>query len=140
MHYSGGRQNCGGINFYVPLPSNQKTPKEVLMNTRLKTAALGALVAGSLVFSAGPVLADWNGRHDDHRRSSWNWRHDDHRSDRWRDTRNDRRDLRNDYAELARARRQREYLERTHASRGRIAQEDDHIRSIWNDIRGDRRD
>jgi hypothetical protein len=111
------------------------------MNTRLKTAVLGTLVAGSLVLSAGPVLADWNwGRHDNNRRSSWNGRHDDHRSDRWRDIRNDRRDVRHDYEELARARRQREYLERTHASRGRIAQEDDHIRSIWNDIRGDRQD
>jgi hypothetical protein len=111
------------------------------MNTRLKTAALGALVAGSLVLSAGPVLADWNwGRHDNNRRSSWNWRHDDHRSDRWRDIRNDRRDVRHDYDELARARRQREYLERSGASRGRIAQEDDHIRGILNDIRGDRRD
>ncbi len=112
------------------------------MNTRLKTAALGALVAGSLVLSAGPVLADWNwGRHDNNRRSSWNWRHDDRgRSDRWRDTRNDRRDIRHDYGELARARRQRDNLVRSGASRGRIAQEDDHIRSIWDDIRGDRQD
>ena len=109
------------------------------MNAKLKTTVLGALVAGSLVFSAGPVLArdDWHGRS----RDNWNWRHDDHRrAGTWRDTRNDRRDLRHDYAELARARQQREYLRRSGASRGRIAQEDDHIRSIWNDIRGDRQD
>ena len=109
------------------------------MNTKFKTVVLGALVAAPLVFSAGPVFA----RDDSHWRSrdNWNWRHDDHRrAGTWRDTRNDHRDLRHDYAELARARRQREDLERSHASRGRIAQEDDHIRSILNDIHGDRGD
>ncbi len=118
------------------------------MNTKLKTIVLGALVATPLIISAGPAFARDDWRHDDHR-SSWNWRgddhswnsrRDDHRSDRWRDVRNDRRDVRHDYEELARARRQREYLERSGASRGRIHQEDDHIRSIWDDIRGDRRD
>ncbi len=107
------------------------------MKTNFKTIVLGALVAAPLVMSAGPVFArdDWHGRRD-----NWNWRHDDHRSDRWRDIRNDRRDVRHDYGELARARRQRDYLVRSGASRGRIGQEDDHIRSIWNDIRGDRQD
>lgn len=97
------------------------------MNTKFKTAVLGALVAGSLVLSAGPVLA----------RDDWQWRHENHG---WQDRRNDRRDLRRDYAELARARRQREYLRRHHASRGRIAQQNQHIWDLWNDIRGDRTD
>ncbi len=122
------------------------------MKTKLKTVVLGALVAAPLVFSAGPVFArdwrndnrgraGWNWRNNDRGRAGWNWRHDDRgRADRWRDVRNDRRDVRHDYGELARARRQRDDLVRSGASRGRIAQEDDHIRSIWDDIRGDRQD
>lgn len=120
------------------------------MKTKLKTVVLGALVAAPLVLAAGPVFArdDWHGRRDnwtwrnnDRGRAGWNWRNNDRgRADRWRDVRNDRRDIRHDYGELARARRQRDDLVRSGASRGRIAQEDDHIRSIWDDIRGDRRD
>ncbi len=117
------------------------------MNTKLKTIVLGALVATPLVMSAGPVFArdDWHGRSrvnwHGQPRNNWNWRHDDRgRAGTWRDTRNDRRDIRHDYGELARARRQRDDLVRSGASRGRIAQEDEHIRSIWDDIRGDRQD
>ncbi len=101
------------------------------MNKKLKTTVLGALVAGSLVLSAGPSLAweGWHGRHEEH------WQRGVRQQ-----MRNDRRDIRRDYAELGRARRQREYLRRHHASRGRIAQQNQHIWDLWNDIRGDRTD
>ena len=122
-------------NSFVSFPSNelkaQKTPKEALMNTKFKTIVLGTLVAGSLVLSAGPVLArdDWHGRYDDHR---WNGVR--------RDTGNDRRDLRQDYADLARARRQRAFDRRHHAGRRRLGWEHRQIHDLLNDIHNDRRD
>ncbi len=101
------------------------------MNTKFKTIFLGTLVAGSLVASAGPLLAweNWHGRHDNHRWTGIR-----------RDMGNDRRDLRQDHAELARARRQLAFDRWHHAGRGRLAWDHQHIQDLLNDIHNDRRD
>ena len=101
------------------------------MNSKLKTIVLGTLVAGSLVAPAGPLLAreDWHGRHDDRAWTSIR-----------RDIGNDRRDLRQDYAELARARRQRAFDRWHHVGRRRLAWDHQHIQDLLNDIRNDRSD
>jgi hypothetical protein len=92
------------------------------MHIKLTTIALGSLVAGSLLMSAGPVMA-----HD-----YWHWSAHEHRWARRADLRSDRRDL-------AEARRQLEYDRHHHASRRRIAEDEARIRDIERDIRADRR-
>ena len=91
------------------------------MKTRIKTLALGALVAGSLIFSAGAAMA----REYDH------WSRHDHR---W----SDRRELRQDYAALEQWRGKLAYDLRHHASRKKIAQDQAQIAALENEIRHDR--
>jgi len=88
---------------------------------RLKTIVFGSLVAGSLIISAGPTMADWH------------WSAQDHR---W----NRRADLRSDYNDLAQARRQLDYDIHHHASRKKIARDDQRVQELLNDIHQDRRD
>jgi outer membrane murein-binding lipoprotein Lpp len=92
------------------------------MKTKLRKMIFGSLIAGSLLASAGPVMA-----HD-----YWHWSERDRRWVR-------RAELRSDYRDLAAARRQLEYDRRHHASRRRIAEDEARIREIERDIRADRR-
>lgn len=92
------------------------------MNSKFKSLIVGGLVAGSLTFSAGSVLA----------RDYWHWSEKQHRWDR-------RADLRSDYRDLAQAKRQLEYDRAHHANRRVIARDMERIRDIENDIRQDRR-
>jgi uncharacterized protein YlxW (UPF0749 family) len=92
------------------------------MNTKLKAIVFGSLIAGSLMASAGPVMA-----HD-----YWHWSQHERRWAR-------RADLRSDYRDLQEARRQLEYDRRHGASRRRIAEDEARIRDIERDIRLDRR-
>jgi len=85
---------------------------------RLKTIVFGTLVAGSLIISAGPAMADWHWSHRDARRQ----------------------DLRQDYRDLAEARRQLDYDIHHHASRKKIARDDQRVQGLLNDIHQDRRD
>ena len=114
-------------NFNEILPSKilkaQKNLKGVFMKTTFRTIVFGSLVAGALMFSAGPVMA----------RDYW------HRSDydyRW----SRRADLRHDYRDLWEARRQLDYDATHHKSRKRLAHDQGRIDSILNDIRNDRRE
>ena len=92
------------------------------MNRKLKSVIFGSLIAGSLLMSAGPVLAyDY-----------WHWSARDHRWAR-------RADIRSDYRDLQEARRQLEYDRRYGASRRRIAQDEARIWDIERDIHFDRR-
>ena len=92
------------------------------MNSKFRTIVFGALVAGSLLASAGPVLA-----HD-----YWHWSERDRRWDR-------RAEWRSDHRDLAAARRQLEYDRRHHASRRKIAEDEARIRDIERDLRFARR-
>ena len=92
------------------------------MKTKLRKMIFGSLIAGSLLASAGPLMA-----HD-----YWHWSERDRRWYR-------RAELRSDYRDLAAARRQLEYDRRHHASRRRIAEDEARIREIERDIRADRR-
>jgi hypothetical protein len=92
------------------------------MNTKLKAIVLGSLIAGSLMASAGPVMAQ----------DYWHWSEHEHRWAR-------RANLRSDYRDLQQARWQLEYDRRHGASRRRIAEDEARIRDIERDIRLDRR-
>ena len=101
------------------------------MNSRFKSIVLAILVVGSLVASAGPSLAreNWHRRHHNHRWTDGRW-----------NIRDGRQDLQRDHADLAWARRQREFDRRHRAGRWRRAWERQHIHDLRNDIRNDRRD
>ena len=91
------------------------------MKTRIKTLALGALVAGSLIFSAGSAMA----REYDH------WSRHDYRG-------SDRRELRQDYAALDQWRAKLAYDASHHASRKKLAQDQAQIQALENEMRNDR--
>ncbi len=88
---------------------------------KMKKLVLGGLIAGTLMASAGPVLADspWWGRPNVARSS--------------------RSELRSDYARLEAARARLEYDRRHNASRYRLAQDRAAIQAILNEIERDRR-
>jgi hypothetical protein len=92
------------------------------MNTKIKAIVFGSLIAGSLMMAAGPALAHDYGR----------WSERDHWWGR-------RAELRRDYRDLDRARRQLEYDRAHHAPRWIIARDLARIRAIENEIRDDRR-
>ena len=89
--------------------------------SKMKKLVLGGLIAGTLMASAGPVLADspWWGRPNLARSS--------------------RSELRSDYARLEAARARLEYDRRHNASRYRLAQDRAAIQAILNEIERDRR-
>ena len=88
------------------------------MGNKTKTLLLGGLVAGSLVTSTIPVVAQ----------DYWHWHERDHRWER-------RADLRSEERDLAEARRQLEYDRSHHARRRTIAQDEARVRDIERDIR-----
>ncbi len=88
---------------------------------RIKTIMLGGLIVGSLVMSAGRVIAQ------DH----WHWSDQEHQ---W----NHRADLRSDYNDLREAKRQLENDRRHHADRRRIADDRRRIDEIQDDINADK--
>jgi hypothetical protein len=92
------------------------------MNAKLKAIVFGSFLAGSLMMSVGPAMAQ----------DYWRWSERDHRWTR-------RAALRSDYRDLERARWQLEYDLRHGASRRRIAEDRARIREIERDIRADRR-
>ena len=86
------------------------------MRSKTKTLVLGCLLAGSLVTSAVPVVAQ----------DYWRWHARDYQSYQWES----RKDLRSDQGDLAEARRQLEYDRSHRASRSRIAQDEARIKDI----------
>ena len=89
---------------------------------KIKKLVLGGLIAGTLMASAGPVLAD----------SPWWW-------GRSNLARSSRSELRSDYARLEAARARLEYDRRHNASRYRLAQDRAAIQAILDEIERDRR-
>ena len=93
------------------------------MSTKIKSILFGSLIVGSLMMVAGPVLAHDYGRWSEREHQWWSRRAE----------------LRRDYRDLERARRQLEYDRAHHAPRWIIAQDLARIRDIENEIRADRR-
>ena len=81
---------------------------------KMKKLVLGGLIAGTLMASAGPVLAD----------SPWRW-------GRPNLARSSRSELRSDYARLEAARARLEYDRRHNASRYRLARTVLRFRRSW---------
>ena len=90
------------------------------MKSNTKTLLLGGLLAGSLVTSAVPVVAQ----------DYWRWHARDYQSYQW-----DGKDLRSDQRDLAEARRQLEYDRSHRANRRRIAQDEARIRDLERDVK-----
>jgi hypothetical protein len=91
--------------------------KEDFVRSKTKTLVFGALLAGALVTSAVPVLAQ----------DYWHW---DERNHRWER----RADLRSDQRDLAEAMRQLEYDRSHRASRRRIDRDEARVKDIQIDI------
>ena len=91
------------------------------MRSKTKTLVLGGLLAGSLVTSAVPVVAQ----------DYWRWHARDYRSYQWESGK----DLRSDQRDLDEARRQLEYDRSHRANRSKIAQDEARIKEIEMDFR-----
>lgn len=99
--------------------------KRRLTMSRIKTLAVGSLIAGALMASSGCVVAD----------SPWQ----NYGSDRAIFGRVDRAELRADYARLEAAKARLAYDLRHGASRSRIARDRAEIQAILDEIERDRR-
>jgi hypothetical protein len=91
------------------------------MRSKTKTLVLGSLLAGSLVTSAVPVVAQ----------DYWRWHTRDYQSYQ----RESGKDLRSDQRDLAEARRQLEYDRSHRANHSKIAQDEARIKEIEMDFR-----
>jgi hypothetical protein len=102
------------------------------MGAKFKTIVFGTLVAGSLVLSAGPVMArDWDWPYRDYRYRDYR----DYRDYRYRDSRGYRWSRREDlYRQLDDARRQLAYDRAHHASREQLAHDSRRIENLWREI------
>ena len=90
--------------------------------SKMKNVVLGGLIAGTLLTSVGPALADDRG-----------WGHQNQRY-------SNRDELRGDYDRLAQAKAKLEYDLRHHASRKKLARDQAAIQAILDEIQSDRRD
>jgi hypothetical protein len=97
------------------------------MNSKIKTAVFGGLLAGSLLASAVPALARdqyWD------RSPRYGWK--DRGYNRGWDRRGDYRS--NSYSELEQARQQLNYDASHHKSRKKLAQDQQRIEQLQNDM------